>query len=152
MKTLLIVLTLAFSVSSLHAAPDAPRERTAAQRLLNLINPRDLMITAITASAEQTIAQVPEQKKEAVRKAFVHYAESVADSKTLRGQMVAAYEEAFSESELNELLAFYATPVGKKSLTKLPELAQKGMIIGQQAAQEKQAAFQAEIAAIMKGS
>lgn len=152
MKTILIVLTLAFSASSLHAAPDNPRERTAAQRLLNLINPREMMITAIGASAEQMIAQVPEKKKEAVRRAFTRYAESVADSKTLRDQMIAAYEAAFSESELNELLAFYATPVGKKSLTKLPELAQKGMIIGQQAALENQTAFQAEIAAIMKGS
>lgn len=96
------------------------------------------------------LAQIPQDKQPAVRAAFLRFAESIADSPELQTKMVALYAETFSESELTELLAFYSTPIGMKSLSKMPELMQKGAIIGQEIAQEKQAGLQSELQSIMK--
>ena len=46
------------------------------------------------------------------------------------------YKETFTESELRELIAFYQTPTGQKSLAKIPELMQKGAAVGVTLAQQ----------------
>lgn len=151
MKPLRILLVAAALVSpSLAFAQETPAP-SAAEELYALMNPREVMVAAITAAAEPAMAQVPAEKKEAVRKAFLKFAESIADSPDLKTKMVAIYAEAFTEPELKEMLVFYQTPIGKKSLQKMPELFQKGMLVGQEIGQQKQAAFQAELQAIMKG-
>lgn len=40
----------------------------------------------------------------------------------LKPDLVALYTSQFSETELNQLIAFYESPLGKKMLSKLPEL------------------------------
>lgn len=50
-------------------------------------------------------------------------------------QFVRLYMDNFSEDELRQISAFYKTPVGQKSLQKLPELMQQGAAIGQQVAE-----------------
>src|SRR5262245_8281684 len=44
--------------------------------------------------------------------------------------VVKLYKETFTESEIRELITFYQTPVGQKVLAKMPELTQKGFLIG----------------------
>ncbi len=39
--------------------------------------------------------------------------------------MVKLYTANFTESELKDLVAFYQSPLGKKVMTKMPELAQQ---------------------------
>ena len=45
------------------------------------------------------------------------------------------YREAFTEQEVREMLAFYKSPTGKKALEKMPELMQKGAMLGTSIAQ-----------------
>ncbi|MEM6885625.1 MAG: DUF2059 domain-containing protein [Verrucomicrobiota bacterium] len=49
------------------------------------------------------------------------------------------------------MLAFYQTSTGKKSLQKMPELFQKGSMIGQELAMKHQQGFQKKIEAILGG-
>jgi hypothetical protein len=51
-------------------------------------------------------------------------------------QLTRIYAEAFTEAELKEMSAFYKTPTGQKALSKLPELGQKGAMIGAQLGQQ----------------
>jgi hypothetical protein len=62
------------------------------------------------------------------------------------GIVVKLYQDAFSEAELRDLIAFYHTPTGRKALTVMPELMQKGMAIGMEKAQEHTAELQELIA------
>lgn len=68
----------------------------------------------------------------------------------MKEEMVKLYEEAFTEAEIVELEKFYLSPVGRKTLRKLPGLMAKGMATAQQKMQahmpELQAALQAEAA------
>jgi hypothetical protein len=66
---------------------------------------------------------------------------------SLKDDMVKIYTDEFSESELNELNKFYQTPVGKKSIQRMPALLTKGSEMGQKRIQEHLPELQAAIAA-----
>jgi len=71
---------------------------------------------------------------------------------SLKEGMVKIYAEEFSEEELKGLSAFYETPLGKKSLQKMPQLMAKGAALGQQKVQEHMPELQAAIEAKAKAS
>ena len=78
------------------------------------------------------VKMVPEGNREAFKK------EVVTSLESLYGQMAQIYTEEFTEAEIDEILAFYHTPVGKKMRDITPELTRKGMEVGQQWGQELQ--------------
>jgi hypothetical protein len=55
---------------------------------------------------------------------------------SLKPEMVEIYSEAFTASELKEIVAFYKTPTGRKSIKKMPELMAKGGQMGAQRVQD----------------
>jgi uncharacterized protein len=65
---------------------------------------------------------------------------------SLKDDMAKLYMAEFSESELNELNKFYQTPVGKKSVQKMPGLMGKAAEIGQKRVQDHLPELQAAIA------
>ena len=50
--------------------------------------------------------------------------------------IIPIYDQYFTADEINELLAFYATPLGKKTIAVLPRLTQDSMLAGQNWGQE----------------
>ncbi len=50
--------------------------------------------------------------------------------------IVPIYDQYFTADEINELLAFYQTPIGKKTISVLPRLTQASMLAGQKWGQE----------------
>jgi hypothetical protein len=50
----------------------------------------------------------------------------------LKDDFVKLYRDSFSQREVEELVAFYRTPLGKKVTTKLPALMQQGSALAQQ--------------------
>ncbi len=65
-------------------------------------------------------------KKEAVMAFFNKY----MGYEQLKPDLVAMYSDVYTEKELNDLIVFYKTPTGKKSVSLMPELAQKGSQLG----------------------
>ena len=55
---------------------------------------------------------------------------------SLKDDMAKLYMAEFTEAELNELIKFYQTPLGKKTIQKMPGLMAKGAEIGQKRVQE----------------
>jgi hypothetical protein len=51
-------------------------------------------------------------------------------------EMVNLYAEAFSDSEMDELLAFYRSPLGQKALARMPELMRRGAEVGSRIAKQ----------------
>ena len=49
----------------------------------------------------------------------------------IKPQMTDLYVSNFSENEINDMLAFYRSPTGKKFVEKMPVIMQKSMEIGQ---------------------
>ncbi|MCM8570538.1 DUF2059 domain-containing protein [Gramella jeungdoensis] len=71
------------------------------------------------------VKMVPQENQEAFKKEL---AESTND---LYSKMAKIYMESFTEAELDKILDFYATPVGKKLVAETPTLTKKGMELGQ---------------------
>ncbi len=49
---------------------------------------------------------------------------------TMRPQYVKLYSDTFSESEIDGMLTFYESPVGKALFEKMPLLMRKSMVLG----------------------
>ena len=60
------------------------------------------------------------------------------DQQALLKQIVLLYAETFTVEELQDLIAFYQTPLGKKTLTTMPQLMAKCAELGVAEGQKKQ--------------
>lgn len=63
----------------------------------------------------------------------------------LQPRLVELYVDAYTETELQEILGFIKTPTGQKMIKNNATLMQRGMAIGQQYAMSKAATLQAKI-------
>lgn len=102
------------------------------------------LISVVKKQAPLVVAEanIPAQQREKATKIIASeleaiYAPLVAVTKNIT---ISTYTNAFSLSELKELLAFYDTPVGKKLSTELPRLQadaiKKGNVEGQRIASQ----------------
>jgi uncharacterized protein len=123
---------------------DEASHRKAAESLLGLMG----MDTVLSQSVDQMLAMQVQQNPalapyQAQMKAFLSKYMSWA---SLKDDMAKIYMAEFSESELNELNKFYQTPLGKKTVQKMPALMAKGAEIGQKRVQEHLPELQAALA------
>jgi hypothetical protein len=116
-------------------APETPENhRAAAQRLLKTLDMQEVMDVMIDSSLESQMRSMPELRDlESEMRAFL---KKYMSWDSLQDDFTRLYTEAYSQRELEDLLAFYATPTGKKSIELMPELARKGAEIGQRRVQQ----------------
>ena len=122
---------------------DEASHRKAAESLLNLMNMDALLTQSIDQMLQMQTKQNPaiapyEQEMKAFLKKYMSWA-------SLKDEMTKLYVDEFTESELGELNKFYQTPLGKKTLQKMPALMAKGAEIGQRKVQEHLPELQASI-------
>ncbi len=116
-----IILSLSFLVIGLSSF--AQQGNTLEDKAVKLIK-----LTAgqqFDIMTEPIVKMIPEENRDAFKK------ELTASTQDLYLKMATVYTESFTEQELDEILAFYDTPVGKKMVAITPELTKKGMEIGQ---------------------
>ncbi len=127
--------------------------RKVAGELYHLLAPRDTMLAAFASMfdpfLEEMSGKIPAEKVLKIKRAARAFGEKIVDDPNLEGRMISIYTEAFTEPELQEILRFYRSPAGKKALDQLPELMQKGALVGQELAQKHLDAFQNEILSIL---
>jgi len=122
----------------LEALPDAPASgtREAAARelyrtmggLKSTAGGADAMLTAVRSNPQLA-------RYEDVFRTWYEKTIAAAD---LEPKIVALYAEAFSESELKELNAFYQTPLGRKALSRMPDVIRKAAELEVEAARANQ--------------
>ncbi|MCF4102621.1 DUF2059 domain-containing protein [Gillisia sp. M10.2A] len=71
------------------------------------------------------VNMVPEGNREAFK------AEVKSSMGDLYEQLAAVYMESYTEEDVDAILAFYNTPVGKKMISEIPTISEKSMAIGQ---------------------
>jgi hypothetical protein len=125
---------------------DDASHRKAAEALLGMMDMDNMLSQTVDQMLAMQVQQNPAiAPYQAQMKTFLNKYMSWA---SLKDDMVKLYVAEFSESELNELNKFYQTPLGKKTVQKMPGLTAKGAEIGQKRVQdhlpELQAAIKAE--------
>jgi hypothetical protein len=137
-------LSLTLAVSSAHA--DAASHRKAVFELFQQMDMNNMLKSSIDVSLQAQIQANPAvgRYEKQLRAFFVKY----MSWESLKEEFAELYVKAFTESELKELVQFYKTPVGKKTLHELPALMQQGAQIGMARVQE----HAAELNAMMQES
>jgi hypothetical protein len=146
MKQIVVALLLLTAVPMLKAQDKSGTTHyKAAEQMLTLMD----MPTVLKQSVDQMVAQQVAQNPsiapyEGEMKAFLA---KYMSWDSLKADMIKIYMDEFTESELGELNKFYQTPVGKKTVEKMPTLMSKGAQLGGERVQKNMPELQAAIAA-----
>ncbi|MGE4406509.1 DUF2059 domain-containing protein [Pseudomonas sp.] len=118
------------SCIALSSMADSATHADSAERFLQLAN-ADRLAVPVYAQVQQMFAQrFAEAQTPGSKRALLERYQAKADAALdkaigwdkLKPDLVALYTSQFSEPELNQLIDFYQSPLGKKMLAKLPEL------------------------------
>ncbi|HEX7049873.1 MAG TPA: DUF2059 domain-containing protein [Longimicrobiales bacterium] len=133
MRTLVLIpailLATAVSATAQNYVPTDSHDRAAAE-LVDLLRLDDQTAASIDVMVESMVRQNPAMAQ--FRDVFVDFFAEYMKWDELYPQYVRLYREAYTEAELRELIAFYKTPVGRKTVEVMPRLMQEGAQIGQQ--------------------
>ena len=146
MKSLisLVIIVSAF-FAPVVARADEARHRKATEALLSLMEMESMLSQSIDQMLQLQVQQNPTIAPYlSEMKAFFAKYMSWA---SLKDDMVSLYMTEFTEPELKELVAFYQTPIGKKTVQRMPVLMSKGAEVGQRRVQEHLPELQAAIQA-----
>lgn len=125
----LLAALLAVPISA-HAA-DADKQKSILE-LIELVGLNNVLEQITLSSFNSSIAAIQRQngtletkRVELIRDVFVQTFKE--NSPTLIAKVAISYEKAFSQQEIDDLITFYKSPTGRKSIKIMPQLAQEGM-------------------------
>ncbi len=135
--SLCLVMVAMIGATSLRASADETSHRAAAEEVLKLANTEKVMQASIdtTLAAQMKANPALLPVKDVMKKFFAKHLSYAA----IKDDLITVYTEEFTEDELKQLAAFYRTPVGRKSIEKMPVLMQKGAEIGMKRVQDNSA-------------
>ena len=125
MKYLLMFVFLIGSVSA-HAVTDA--HRNAAEELLQITGLKESLNRTAEQLVDFQIRQNPQMAP--YRAVFLEFFKKYMSYDNLKNDIIQIYVEEFSENELKDIIRFYKTPTGRKTIEKLPVLMSKGAQVG----------------------
>jgi hypothetical protein len=132
MRGIIAIVALVLAAASPAVAqtyvPSTSHERAVVE-LLELTRTKETTAAATEMMVENMVSQNPVLAQ--FRDVFVDFFKEYSKWEELLPEYVRIYREAFSEAELRELIAFYKTPVGRKSIELMPRLMQEGAALGQ---------------------
>ena len=146
MKHLVVLLIAAVTLlNSASLRADEASHRQATETLLGTMQMESLLNQSVDQMLQMQVQQNPaiapyQQEMKAFFGKYMSWA-------TLKDDMVKIYMAEFNEPEVKELTAFYQTPLGKKTIQRMPALMAKGAEMGQRRVQEHLPELQATIAA-----
>lgn len=79
-------------------------------------------------------ATAAEPAKESDIRALLQLLSPQSPDKSANDELVSIYASHYSESEIQQLLQFYSSPVGRKTLAEAPKIAREAQAIGRDAA------------------
>ena len=122
----LLTLILLIGAVSAHAATDS--HRRAAEELLQITGLKESLSRTAEQLVDFQVRQNPQMAP--YRSVFLEFFQKYMSYDNLKSDIVQIYVEEFSENELKDIIRFYKTPTGKKTIEKLPVLMSKGAQVG----------------------
>ncbi|WP_411825504.1 DUF2059 domain-containing protein [Luteolibacter sp. AS25] len=152
MKTALLALAFIAGTSILPIS--AQEEQAPAIRLLEMMNFKETALTAANAMFAPVLQNMkaqglPQEAIDEISIAANAFFAKTYDNPELATEMAQVYSDNFSDAEIEELIMFYQTQLGQKTLLTMPQVMQQAAQLGQKYAMQNQAEFQQEIQDIM---
>lgn len=135
MKSLLTTLLLCTLATS--ALADEASHRALSAKILALSGAKEGLKSGFLAVIDPMIAGMkerglPEEGAVEMKAAIVEWFDAEVKWEELEPKMVELYMKEFTESELQDMINFYETPTGRKTLERLGPIMQQGAQIGQE--------------------
>lgn len=140
MYRVLLCLLLALPLNPLSAQDGQvqPQKKEAILELMTVTGATDMGEQMSQAMTQQMIQVLKQMRPDIPARAFDIAGEEVQSvvmeelaSGDFQNNIIPIYDKYFTLSEINELLEFYATDIGKKTIDVMPDLTQESMIVGQ---------------------
>jgi hypothetical protein len=138
----------------LHAEP-AAENLAAAKKLADVMGLKEQMSAGFSSMMPMIDQLAGQLHLDAAGKTelvgiYKDWFEKDLDQDKLRSNIISLYAETFTVQELDGLREFYLTPIGKKSLTALPGIMQKGAQLGMEEAKTKQQLLMSKLNAFIE--
>lgn len=132
MRIRTVVLTLFFlcvGTVGVHGQETLTSRQKAAAELLDLLHVQENTHASIQTMIDGMISQNPALGD--VRDVLVDFMDKYMTWDKLRPEYIRMYAQAFTEPELHQMIAFYKTPTGQKTVKMMPQLFRQGAELGQ---------------------
>lgn len=134
-RMMVLGVGLALLSAVLVSAEEPPHSESSAESVPKEAKVRQLLeVTGSGTIGAQILGQMlPAMKKLAPNAPETFWQEVMAEAKpeTFVDLMVPIYMKHFDEVDLDEMIAFYSTRVGRKSIERLPAIMAESMAVGQ---------------------
>lgn len=136
-QSILVAFIAAFAIClPVRADELTPEKRASIEQLLTMTNSFAIskqMATTVASSMLQALKQARPDIPQKVVKLVPLEIAAVFDENIdgLKNDFVAMYHKNFTQAEIKELIKFYASDIGQKTIKVMPTLIQDGMVIGQ---------------------
>ena len=127
-KTSIITFFVMNILLASHVLAGENAHRQAAEKLLSISGMEKVLDHSIKQMLNIQIQQKPGLVP--YKEVMLKFLKKHMSYKNLKDDIVAIYMEEFTEKELQEILAFYQTPTGRKAIEKMPQLMAKGARLG----------------------
>jgi uncharacterized protein len=139
----LIVVPFALLQAPATGRADATTHRQAAVELLDLMDQKRTLDAGMNTMLDVQVQSNPSLAE--LRPVMRTFLQKYMSWDAIKDEFARIYVEAFSEPELRELIAFYKTPIGRKSVKLLPKLMEQGAQIGAKSVQAHMPELQQQI-------
>lgn len=126
----ILVVAGSYALAAENPPPDTHRQ--AAEEFIKVIGLEKTMLAGATAAIDAQVQANPAMAP--YRDTVIAWAKKFMTWDAFGPKVVAMYAEAFTEPELRDLIAFYKTPTGRKSLATMPDLMRRGAMVGAEVA------------------
>jgi hypothetical protein len=152
-NTVISILAITLVTSFSHNL-SAAEEQSPEMKLIKMMDFSKTAKAGATATFAPFLKQLqeqglPEAAIKEVNAAAERFFTKSFDNPEIEVEIAKIYAEIYTKEEIAELIKFYETPVGKKSLETMPKVMIASSEIGQKFAMQNQAGFQAEMQEIM---
>ncbi|HKH49851.1 MAG TPA: DUF2059 domain-containing protein [Thermoanaerobaculia bacterium] len=148
-RALLVTLVLAcLAAPSAWGQQFSRGHRQAAGELLDLLKVSQDLTEAASTFVDAQVAADPNVAP--FRDVLLEWMGRYLHWDVIGPQISDLYMRTFTEAELRDLIAFYKTPTGRKSLEKMPEVMQESFRLGQEIAEQHKGELQTMIQARVK--
>ena len=129
---ILVLSTFSISSTALGQSPDASHSAAkikAVHELLHVMRVGDTYGQTVVAIVDSIIGRLPPKARD--RQKLIEFFTKHVGWAALKDDFVRIYAETYTEQDVKNLIQFYKTPTGRKTIEAMPALTKKGMEIGQ---------------------
>ena len=139
----IFLLLIVLSIPLILPADEASEKE--AEKLLDMMGMQEMMDQSVSQMLDIQLQQQPDLAT--FKRVMIEFFNKNMSYESIKPELIKMYSKAFTASELKEIIAFYSTDVGQKSIQKMPALTAQGAQLGATRVQQNIGDLQAMIEA-----